>query len=306
MNIPIIFSTDHNYVMQTGVTILSLLGSATEAEYDINIIINSDVTEDDKKLLRRQISYFPRHSINFTYIGKAFEGCYEVRGISIASYSRLLIPWLFPHFDKIIYCDVDAIINIDLTSLYNENLTNYLVAAVPSVAARIIPSNRQYITSLGLNPDDYCNAGVLVINSKKQRDLNLKQQFILESQKKYVFQDQDIINIVCRNQIKHISPQYNLTPYFYQLVFTNHTLLKEYYGSEELIRKFLRSEECILHYAGPKPWNTFTYAWIDWWQVYRESIFFDYYYECEISKKILNQSPSWRKIASLIKQKLKL
>ncbi len=44
--IPIVFSTDHNYVMPTCVTIASLLQSCGEGErYAINVLVSEDVTE---------------------------------------------------------------------------------------------------------------------------------------------------------------------------------------------------------------------------------------------------------------------
>ena len=304
MKIPIIFSTDHNYVMQAGVTILSLIKNAKDSIYEIFVIINSDVTEEDRKILKKQVSCYPNHSIDFIEIGDAFKGCYEVRGISIASYSRLLIPWLFPNYDKIIYIDVDVIINIDLASAYNEDLTDYMIAAVPSVAARTIQSNKKYILNHHLDPNKYCNAGVLIINCEKQRKHNLNQKYLIEAKKKYEFQDQDIINIVCKDQIKYLSPKYNLTPYFYQLIVKNDPFVSDIYGPSNSIAKYLKGKDCIIHYAGLKPWNTFTFAWIEWWQTYRESLFYDEKFELKISEKIINPSYTWKRIASFIKHRI--
>lgn len=62
--IPIVFSTDHNYIMQTGVSLCSLLQSANDCRYDINIIIAENVTEADKDILCRQVAVFPGHKIS--------------------------------------------------------------------------------------------------------------------------------------------------------------------------------------------------------------------------------------------------
>ena len=139
MKIPIVFSTDNNYVMQTGVTILSLLESAhTSTVYEIFVLINNDVTEESKQCLRKQVSYFPNHTIDFISIGTTFENSFEIRNISIATYSRLLIPWLLPQYDKIIYSDVDIIFHTDLTNAYGIEMGHKLVAGVIAYTLRLL------------------------------------------------------------------------------------------------------------------------------------------------------------------------
>ena len=86
--IPIVFSTDHNYVMPTGVTILSLLKSSLTEQYRIYVIIAPDVTEEDKNLLREQVHiYSSESSIDFIEIGNEFESGFEIRGISMVAAS---------------------------------------------------------------------------------------------------------------------------------------------------------------------------------------------------------------------------
>ena len=57
--IPIVFSTDHNYVMQTGVCITSLLmNSQPTTSYDIFILGSSDITYCDKNILENTVKKF--------------------------------------------------------------------------------------------------------------------------------------------------------------------------------------------------------------------------------------------------------
>lgn len=302
MNIPIVFSTDHNYIMQTGVCIFSLLKSATTSFYDIYVLINKDVREDDKAKLREQVSHFSGHSIDFVEIGDQFEGCYETRGISTAAYSRLLIPWLLPELGKVIYSDVDVIFRIDLGEIYGIDISNYYFAGVPAIGA--IQEFGKHVKRLHLVPENYINSGFLVINSKKQRDENLRASFIKETRKKYYLQDQDIINIVCKGGIKLVSPQYCITPAFYTNFVSKNPIFEPFYGPKKLTDDFLIGKNCILHYAGGKPWNTFTFAWGDWWDTYRESIFYRCDFEPEVSEKIIYPILTWRKIASHVKRKI--
>lgn len=314
-NIPIVFSTDNNYVMPTGVAILSLLESANPSSvYDIYVLINNDVTEDSKSLLRKQVACFHNHTIDFINIGNVFENAFEIRGISVAAYSRLLIPWLLPQYDKVIYSDVDVIFRIDLTDLYNLQMKEEYIAGIPAASIFTSHSYVKHIEKLGLIPGEYINSGFLLVNSKLQRKDNLKTKFLEFAQNKYTYQDQDVINLVCKGRIKHLSPAYCITPAFYYMLSSENNDFRQFYTTSQTLPKiqenyieienYKRGNNCILHYAGDKPWNTFTQAWKEWWNTYQRSIFYDSDREIAISRQILKRAPSWRSIASQIKRKL--
>lgn len=305
MRIPIVFSTDHNFVLQTGVCLYSLMDSAVTSEYDIYVIFNNDVTDEDKALLCKQVNRFEGHSIEFIEIGDTFEGAFEIRNVSIASYSRLLIPWLLHQYDSVIYSDVDIIFKTDLEEVYRDGMpTDFLIAAVVAVGFTIDHEARRYAEKIGITPEKYINAGFLVINSKLFRDENLNERLLDEARKSYTFQDQDILNIVCKNRIHYLPAQYNLTPWFYRLYKSDNEVFKKFYNYEDAQKIWLSYNGCVIHYAGAKPWNKFTYAWRAWWDAYRASIFYDPKFEQKVSREILNPHYSWRGIASIIKRKI--
>lgn len=316
-NIPIVFSTDNNYVMQTGVAILSLIESARpETIYDIYVLVNDDVTEESKQLLRKQVGCFLKHTIEFKHIGNVFEKSFEIRNISVAAYSRLLIPWILPQYDKILYSDVDVIFHTDLGDIYNVDLNENLVAGIPAPAFFINQQYRKYLKQLKQTPGEYINSGFLLINSKLQREMNLKSGFIAEASKQYTFQDQDIINIVCNGRIAHLSPAYCVTPAFYDMLISENLEFRAFYENANFlpagqdmthaIDNYKRGEHCIIHYAGNKPWNTFTQAWTDWWTIYRRSIFYEPDREINLSRQILCPIPLWCDILRQIKRKLRM
>ena len=254
MRIPIVFSTDHNFVMPTCVAILSLLkNSFPSTTFSLNILCSTNVTEEDKKIIERQINVFKEKSeLNFIDIGNVFEKGYETRDISTACYSRLLIPWLLPEFDKIIYSDVDVVFKGDISEAYNIDLGNNLVGGVSDEAYNrgLI---RKYLLGKGLKPVSYINSGFLVINSKLQREENIKDKYLELVKNKYVYQDQDIINIACNGRILPIPAKFNV---------------KAKTAVEE-------NKVTLIHYVGLKPWQYFTYCWDDWWSVAKESVVFN-------------------------------
>ena len=274
MVIPVVFATDRNFVMPTCVTIHSLLTSShRETEYAINVITDPDVTEQDKDLMRKQISEDSKiSSINFVAIGDIFAKGYEIRDISKACYSRLMIPWLLPQYDKVIYSDVDIIFKGDLSQLFEQNAQkeDFWVAGVNGEVWKkgLI---KKYLLKIGANPEEYINSGFLIINAKKQREEDLKEQYLEFSKKKFLYQDQDIINLVCKSHIEHLPTTYNIKP-------------SDYY-------KYSPDEAKVIHYIGFKPWEHFTYSWVEWWKAYGESIVFD----PEFNKKISTGILKWNK-----------
>lgn len=268
--IPIVFSTDHNYVLPTGVTLYSLLYSRGQEEYDIYIMISENVTEEDKKLLQDQVKALSTQSkLTFVEMGDKYEGGYEIRGISKACYYRLMIPWLIPHIDKIIYSDVDVIFKTSLRDLYQIGLEGKLVAGALPNSEKGWVSMKKYFSKLGVNYKGYINSGILLINSKLQRDEGLRLKYDQLSGKKFLYQDQDIINIVCKGRIAYFDKRFNLRP--------------DYYATSEDL-----SDNVVIHYAGDKPWNAFTYAWAQWWMPYFKSVFFDARMYQEVSARILS------------------
>lgn len=284
--IPVVFSIDHNYVMQAGVCILSLLESSGKDEYyDLFILGANDITDTDKELLKKNISIF-QADIHFIEIDNRFDDTFEIRNISKAAYFRLLIPDLIPQYDKIIYSDVDVIFQSGLQKVMNIDLKDKYFGGIKAIGAEII---KDYITGLGLNVDSYINSGFLLINAKLQREDQLFNKFQKLLTKEFQFQDQDIINIVCKNRITFLPLKYCFTQKSYEFYYTDQKRLFNIFTPKEVEEAFA---EGIIHYEGTnKPWNSYCYRYEDWWNHYKNSVFYDKKYHFETEYKI--QHPKW-------------
>lgn len=284
--IPIVFSTDHNYVMPARVTISSLLISGAAESYDIYILIGEDVTETDQNDLRNTVKCLSRQSrIQFIDMGKMFDGGYETRGISKACYYRLMIPWLLPDIDKIIYSDVDVIFKTSMKEVFETDITGHYVAGGLPNFKDGWKSMEKYFNKIGIDYHTYINSGILLINSKLQREDKLNLIYQEESKRKYIYQDQDIINIVCRGKITHFDRRYNLMP--------------SLYGTQDNL-----IDNLVLHYAGDKPWVDFTYAWVEWWNVYLNSNFCDMEFYHSVCSKIQNPKRQLFTITKKVREKI--
>lgn len=106
--------------------------------------------------------------------------------------------------DKILYIDADAIVVDNIEDLWNIDFD--VLAGVHEYGEW-----NRHLNTYGLD-DTYINSGVLLMNLAKLRDEHLDDSMIyLLNHNKYAFPDQDVINLVCRNRIKHISNIYNST-----------------------------------------------------------------------------------------------
>ena len=285
--IPIVFASDHNFIIPSCVTLHSLLTTRDNENvaYDIIVIIDPDVNEEDKKILTKQVSTDSSDSkIRFIEIGDIFEKGFEIRDISRACYNRLMIPWLLPEYDKVIYSDVDIIFKEDISEVYKFDLKDSLVAGVGGNVWKKGLINK-YIKKIKADPDEYINSGFLLINCSLQREEGLQDKYLEYSKRKFIYQDQDIINLVCKGRIAKLPEEYNVKPI-------------DSYDSK---RKRVKA----IHFIGLKPWQYFTYAWNDWWDCFNSSIVYDSSLNRKISGLILNPTSRIKFMLKALKQKLK-
>ena len=273
--VPIFFAIDSNVVMQCGVTITSLLKNAlSETFYEVFILCNhSQLSEDSRQVLLAAFSSFENVSISFKDVGEAFKDTpLRTNGhITLATYYRLLIPVLFPQFDKVIYADIDMIFQRDLYALYETACSNNeLVAAVLDLSI----DGKYYFKSelpyrIGKSEKSYFNAGFLVMNLSQMRKENTVEEFLRQTENSHAENDQDVLNIVCKDRTQWLDNSYN----FQTNHFSNY-MWKEQTRTLSFSRLF---SIATLHYTGPyKPWNsTECVAYDTWWHYYKQSPFYD-------------------------------
>lgn len=167
---------------------------------------------------------------------------------SSATYARLLIPDLLPDHSRAIYIDGDAVVNSDISELWTMDLGNNLVAGV--LDGMMKPS---YLAEIGLNADNYINAGVLIMNLDLWRAEQTGSQMIdqLIRHPDLGYADQTAINLVARDRILYIDRKFN----FFAREYTH----------------FPKMTPRIIHYPGPdKPWSNQRSPLAEVFDAYRE------------------------------------
>ena len=210
-SIPIFFSTDDNYIPFLDVAIRSLAANASKNYHYEIIVLNTGLTENNKqKVLQNQ-----REGLNITFkdISKEVEGIKSrlknVYHFSVVTYYRLFIASLFPQYDKAVYLDCDLVLLGDVSELYRIELGRDILAAAPEQFVQNTEAFRTYAkNALGLDPDEYVNAGVLLMNLKEFRLQSIEEKFITlitEHDFDLLDPDQAYLNYLCRGRI-HILP----------------------------------------------------------------------------------------------------
>ena len=115
---------------------------------------------------------------------------------SYMSMLRLALPEILPEEDRVLWLDIDTIVNTDITDLFGTELDGCYVAAVEEP----IRSKDPFL---------YYNAGVMVMDLKKLRDGMADLLIRYVNRVDLRFPDQDVINLLCQGRIKPISPYWN-------------------------------------------------------------------------------------------------
>lgn len=176
---------------------------------------------------------------------------YEKR-YPVEIYFRIFATKYLPkNLDRILYLDTDIIVINKLNKLYNMNFHDNYYLASTNIGKFIHLFNE---IRLGLDKEHpYINTGVLLINLKKLRNVEIEYEvnnFVNKKKKLLMLPDQDIISTLYGSKIKVIDNlKYNLSDRFLNL----HNL-KNFNSKIDLA--WIRKNTIIIHYYGKnKPWK---------------------------------------------------
>ena len=251
--IPVFLASDDKFAPFIATTLVSIL---QHTKSFINCyVLDSGISQKNKDKILKIYKNFTNIDIEFININvnKYFFNLPDLPHISKAMYFRLLIPLLKPEFDKVIYSDIDVVFEKDIESLYNVDLEEHIIGAVPEYRHKELGLDyEERMQRLGLNPEHpIFMSGLLIIDVKKWNDNNVTHNLLqlaqeLNEQGKLVLPDQDILNKYFENNYKCLDKKFCVIP----------KALKLNFGEKEI--EAIKKEAVIYHYAGGgkfKPWN---------------------------------------------------
>ena len=213
--ITICFASDDNYAPYMGLAILSILQSAAREDSFHFYILDLGIGPANKNKIDSIHKKYPFH-ITYLPVNKdLLKGC-DPKHLSLATFGRFFIPELIP-CDKVLYLDCDIMARGSLQPLWQTDLTGYYLAGVPDYGA-IYRGELKERFGPDFDASTYVNAGVLLINNKKQREENICPQLLnyaIKNASALRYADQDAINFICQKK-KLLPERYNMMGMFWK------------------------------------------------------------------------------------------
>ena len=237
------YGLDNNYCRCTATSIISFCKNNPNANFSFHLLVE-DLSSQNKKSFRLLAKSLQTNII-----------IYEVNILSIKKlnlpitsswtlpmYFRFILPLILSTENQLIYIDSDIICLNNAQELFELKLTDKDI--IGAVAEHSSPDIIKRCHSLGLINHKYFNSGVLIINIPKWNKYNVFSKLIShikETPHKFIYPDQDALNLILSNRVKYIDEKYNFLNYIYRDINKNHINF---------------SNIILLHFAiHPKPWN---------------------------------------------------
>lgn len=216
-DIPIFFSVGDKFCHICSVALLSLMENSNPRNHYSIYILHSGMNDTNRQKLQSML--FPNTSLEFVDVTEKLKGLedkFVVRDYyNNYTYYRLFIPTFFPNLDKALYIDSDIVVLDDIAKLFNTEMGDNLVAAAPDGAVRNTPIFQIYVEkALGVDRNKYFNAGILLMNLKAMREFDFENKFLTlcEKFKFRVAQDQDYLNVLCKNRVTILPFDWDMMP----------------------------------------------------------------------------------------------
>lgn len=266
--IPVVLTTDKNFIPYTSVTLYSICCNADKNKnYEVIIFYDNEIDLNNKIKFDYILNQFSNFKLRFINIKQYFEKyCLKsnIPHVSNATFYRYVIPDVLQEYEKIVYLDTDLVVNADVSELYEVDLEdNYFAACCDnslrqqiSLALSSVESYKpvyEYFKKLGFENvmEDYFNAGVLVFNTKLMREDNVSQKMLENAQNNnYIHSGQDPMNVISKRKVKFLPLNWNTMTW--EPVEGSIKLLSEKYYNEYM--EAVKNPK-IVHYAAcVKPW----------------------------------------------------
>lgn len=290
-SVSVMFAVTSSWLIPLAVAIRSLcLRSDPRRSYELHIV-HHGLKERQMKELEKAVSGHPHVSMGFSTLPEKLLRVLNDRDcgrFSPLTYGRLMAADMFPRCDRLVYLDVDVLLNGDVAELYEADLQGAPIGAVrdcavlQSMGNGRLPEHLEYISGMGVtSPHLYCNTGVMVMDLRKMREQETEDRLLrlLESHpESFPYADQDIINIVFHGRIAPLPIHWN---YHFQFELHHAGMTDLISGTEfeEAPSLFEGRSWKLFHLVGDyKPWlppdmeKTYHRLYLAlWWPVARQT-----------------------------------
>lgn len=279
----VVAAFNHKYVVYAAVMLQSLYENNSLCDICVHVL-QCELTKEDKQLLSKQATLFGNkvefHTFNKDWLPTEIDVTEEW---SIEAYFRLYMIDLLPqHVDRILYLDVDVIVNKSIYDYYFMDMQDYDIVGCRDFS-RVLNEefeDKRKELFAGIKQEKefvYFNSGVMLVNIDKLRKRMKGSDYlkvIKEYQGRVLAPDQDILNLVHWKSVGLVDE--------YRYDFFN-ACLKGVQPEE------VKRTVSMIHFAGPKPWMPIDiriHAHKIWWEyAVRTSGISDFLYQTIVQDK---------------------
>ena len=259
------------YMRYTYVMLTSLFMNQTNACIHVYLLHN-DLTKEDKEKLSSLAKEY-HHEIFFLHIDKSkFPKELPTTDMwSLETYFRLMLLDVLPaEIDRLLYIDVDMIVNKPIGELYHTDFEGALFCVCRDMSVEFpFPDIRDEIFHKHMEEGfTYFNAGLMLWNVKALREEGYSFEAYMNLAKELKYKvlapDQDLLNYMHWNRLKFVDEyQYDL---FSRMAYRNGIHYED-----------VKEETTIIHFAGMKSWEG-EYVHYDieqlWWDYAKKTPFY--------------------------------
>lgn len=302
LTIKVCLAADKNYLQHLVVTMASILLKLNPGER-VDFLILSDGSLENRHF-KKVLGLAPSsvEVVNATeLVHQYMELAYNPEWPISVNY-RLLIPFLCPSDDRMIYLDSDTIVRTSLSGLWKIPLEG-MIAGVADTGF----DHAGRLAGQGLSlSDPYINSGVLLWNLEKIRaDYSERLNAVAKRVPSPEFPDQDWINLMFESDKQLLDPSWNSMSH----LFSEDWKPDDLYAPAQIDKAQQQPDIC--HFTNIKPW-TMTYNehpyWFEYWEVLRHTPFSGRYPMALLKKALLTNRDGFvfRKVRPALKKILRV
>ena len=265
--INLVYITDQNYAMPTIVSIASAIYHKKSAKnFRIYILTNGldeHTTRMFQELKRNDVEIIIKTLDIENFLKNNIQ---QTRHVTKIALLKFFLPQIIEE-KRVLYLDSDLIIQNCLEEVFNTDIGTKLIAAVFDCGLFLMPKWQE---QLALNPNDYFNSGVMLMDLESMRRENITEKLVTyKINNETFFMDQDALNVVFNKHVYYLEWKWNFLSFLLEGK-TNETLLKQIKGLPAL-NQCIKSAYIVHCTDKLKPWEYKTKLSKLWIKYYKKS-----------------------------------
>ena len=241
MHYNIVIVSNEGYIQHAAVMLVSLFCTNKDKNFVIYLLTDGITNATEDKL--REVCDAHQADLKVIKCGIDNLGDFPVGQWNPIMYFKLLIPQLLPSTEKrCLFLDVDMVVHDDITSLYEWNLGDKVIAAAEDMSDCVAFKPR-----LGLKDTDLCiNSGVMVCDLEKWRLMEQEQPIMTYATNiiSIIVNEQDVLACYFRDKIALLPIRWNMTTFYFN---RKPKIFSKYLPELEAAKRF----PGIIHFAAP-------------------------------------------------------